>query len=57
VEIVFPLCFPLLTVFRVQLLIEFLHPAGTFLAHFLGHVVEIGLYGLDIVSCVQGGIG
>ena len=65
----FPLCFPLLTVFRVQLLIEFLHPAGTVLPHFLGHmavhiqgelcgcVAQICLYGLDVVACVEGSDG
>ena len=69
VGIGFPLCFPLLTVFRVQLLVEFLHPAGAVLPHFLGHmavhiqgelcgcVAQICLYGLNIVTGIQGGNG
>lgn len=59
-----PLCFPLLTVFRVQLLVEFLHPVCTVLPHFLGYmavriqgelggcVAKIGLNSFDIVSCI-----
>ena len=65
----FPLCFPLLTVFRVQLLVKYLHPAGTVLPHFLGHmavhiqgelcgcVAQICLYGLDVIACVEGSDG
>ena len=65
----FPLCFPLLTAIRVQLLVEFLHPAGTVLPHFLGHmtvhiqgelcgcVAQICLYGLDVIACVEGSDG
>ena len=62
----FPLRFPLLTIFCVQLLVESLHPAGTVLPHLLGYmtvhiqcelcgcVAQICLYGLDVIACVEG---